>query len=299
MRMKGLAVIALVLACAQAPVRMSGQFTGSPSTQQNTTPASPSLPAQQPADSTAAKHDSTVSTDYPPPHIVVADPRPPAAVPRSQQETISWAANLVLVLLGYVGIMLAVSTLRKIERQTRTTEAVAEAALAAAQGAKASAQAIIDGERPWILVTPKPSQTAENSFNITATNRGRSPARIVATAERVRFAADESQLPETPDYGDEEASPPMVPVFLLPGESTSLKLFSRAEARAVCATEEDYARVESWEERIFIYGKVVYRDLIASAEQQTHQTDWCCWYIHGRKKSGLVIAGTSEYNKHS
>ncbi len=25
--------------------------------------------------------------------------------------------------------------------------------------------------------------------------------------------------------------------------------------------------------------------------KHTHQTDWCCWYIHGRQTSKLVIAG--------
>jgi hypothetical protein len=58
-------------------------------------------------------------------------------------------------------------------------------------------------------------------------------------------------------------------------------------------------RIENWEEKVFVYGKVLYRDLIEPADKQVHETSWCCWYIHGRQKSGLVIAGPPEYNVHT
>jgi len=308
MRLSGLAAMVVVLASLQAPALLSAQFSGGlPAASQDPAAAQPAQPAQQNptqqnVDGAAAKPDCNgVPCEYPEPHITVANPPPaaPVAAAWTLPERISWAANLVLVLMGYAGIMMAISTMRKIERQTRLAETMAEAALSAAQAAQLSAQAIVDAERPWIIVTSKPSQTAENSFTIVATNRGRTPARIVAMAERTRIAVDESQLPELPDYESEEASAPLVPIILLPGESTALKPFSRADVRGLCASDEDFKRIESWEEKIYIYGKVVYRDLIAPADRQAHQTDWCCWYIHGRQRSGLVIAGPAEYNKHT
>jgi hypothetical protein len=73
--------------------------------------------------------------DYqPPPRVTVANP-PPAPVPWTLHEKISWAANLVLVILGYAGIMMAISLLKKIDRQTAYAEAAAEAAAASAQAA--------------------------------------------------------------------------------------------------------------------------------------------------------------------
>jgi len=285
MRLRAMAAIALLWACTQAQPLLWAQTSAAPApTQQDPAATSSPLPGDE----------------FPQPHITVANPAPaPATSAWPLPDRIAWGANVLLALLGYAGIMLAVSTLRKIERQTRTAEITADAALAAAEAAQASARAILDAERPWILVTPKPSPTAENSFTITATNRGRSPARILASVDRVRFAADETQLPEVPDYDNEEAAAPMVPIFLLPGESTALKLFSRIEARNLCVKDEDFKRLESWEAKIYIHGKIIYRDLIAPANLQTHQTDWCCWYIHGRQKSGLVVAGPSEYNKHT
>jgi len=206
---------------------------------------------------------------------------------------------VVLAFVGYAGIMLGLSTLKKIERHTAAAEAAAEAALNSAQAALLNAQAIIDAERPWILITVEPSLHVENGFTVTATNRGRSPAQVVSTTEQVTIVADESQLPAKTEAEHREPVSPRVPVILLPGESMGLNPFSRADARGFCESDEQFARIESWEEKIYLFGRVVYRDLIAPPETQFHQTDWCCWYIHGRQKSGLVIAGPPEYNLHT
>lgn len=232
------------------------------------------------------------------PHVIVTLPAQPPA-PWLLRDRITWGANLVLALLGYAGIMLALSTLKKIERQTRAVEAVASAASASAQAALSNAQAIADSGRPWLLIAVEPSPDIENSFSIMATNRGRSPARIVGTAEQVRFAIDDTQLPMAPEYSNDELSVPLVPIILLPGESAEIKPFSREDLKAICESDERLRSVENWEEKVYIYGKVIYRDLIAPPEMKTLETSWCCWYIHGRQKSGLVFAGPPEYNVHT
>jgi hypothetical protein len=236
--------------------------------------------------------------DTPQPRVIAVNP-PPTPQPWTLHEKIAWAAYIVLAVLGYAGIMLALSMLRKIERQTAASEAAAVAAQNSAQAALLNAQAIIDAERPWILITVEPSLHVENGFTVTATNRGRSPAQIVSTTEQVKIAADETRLGKKSESDHREPVLPKTPIILLPGESTGLKPFSRADARGFCESDEQFARIESWEEKMYLFGRVVYRDLIAPAETQFHQTDWCCWYIHGRQKSGLVIAGPPEYNLHT
>jgi hypothetical protein len=217
------------------------------------------------------------------------------------QDRIAWGANVLLAILGYAGIMLALSTLKKIERQTRYGEVAAAAAADSAQAALLHAQAILNAERPWILITVMPSRTTENGFVVTATNRGRSPARILSTVEETRIAVGEAQLPAVPEYRVEEPEPDAQPLsmILLPGEFTGIKSFSRDDVKEVCQTEEGLQRIENWEQRIFLYGKVVYSDLMEPAGVPTHQTAWCCRYIHGRQKSGLVMAGPPEYSVHS
>ena len=88
-------------------------------------------------------------------------------------------------------------------------------------------------------------------------------------------------------------------VILLPGESTGIKPFSRDDVKALCGTPEQLRKVENWDEVILLYGKIVYEELVGESEANTHETGWCCWYIHGRQNSGMVTAGSPAYNQHT
>ena len=292
---KGLAIFAVMLALT--PGLLSAQATNRPD-----------AAAQGPA-----KPDCNgVPCEEQMPHFTVTLPAP-IPTPWSLHEKIAWAAYLVLAFLGYIGIMLAVSTLKKIERSTAaiedslaaaqaTANAATTAATAAADAAQAAllqAQAIVNAERPWVLVTAEATRGVDSSFDITATNRGRSPATITSALDLVLFAADEAHLPGVPEFRQVESTARFVPIVLLPGESATLKTFSREDARGFCESDEKFARIENWEERLFLLGKVTYNDLIATAGKEAHASNWCCWYIHGRQKSALVPAGPAEYNAHT
>lgn len=260
-----------------------------------TTPASPSPAERSPA--VKAECNGGPCEDQQPRVIVTVPPAPPA--PWLLRDQISWAANIVLAIVGYVGIMLAVSTLRKIERQTRAVETAASALADQAQATALSAQAVIEAERPWLLVTIEESLTVKDGFNIVAVNRGRSPAQIMSSLRETRIAVDEDQLPKTPEYGSDRPATPHFPVILVPGEATTIMSFSRGEAKTVSGTDAGLKKIEEWEEKIFLYGKIVYRSLVARSGTQNLETAWCAWYIHGRQKSGMVFAGPQEYNVHT
>jgi hypothetical protein len=295
MRLRALAEFAFLLILLPASVAIAAK----PSDHAAGNPAIST--SSEAAAQEAPKNDNDFAPrDFQPPpaHITVANP-PATVIQRTWQDQVSWAANLVLVILGYVGIMMAVSLLKKIDRQTGYAEAAAETAAAAAQAALLNAQAIVRAERPWILITIEPSRSKENTFTIMATNRGRTPAVITENALRRVIAIDETHLPETPEYRKEKTAPVPSQAVLLPGESTPIEPFSREDVRALCDSEERFRRIETWEERIYIYGKIIYKDLNAPADNPPHETHWCCWYIHGRQNSGLVMAGPPEYHSHS
>jgi hypothetical protein len=296
----GLATFGVLLALTQAPAAVAAQTTDHAGANRPAPPhPAASIAVPQKTASPASNSDQQGGVrDEQPPHITVAVP-PPAPLTWALHEKIAWAANLVLVILGYAGILLAISLLKKIDRQTGYAETAAEAAAASAQAALLNAQAVMRSERPWILITVEPSRSVENSFTVMATNRGRTPARILATAEQSRIVIDEKHLPSTPEYRNEKPGALFTPFILLPGESTAIKLFRREDVRGLCDSEERFKRIETWAEKIFLYGKVMYGDLIAPADSQGHETNWCCWYIHGRQNSGLVLAGPPEYNTHS
>ncbi len=297
---KNLAIAALLMAFAQAPFGTGGQATRSPSVpprnqmHQTALPGSPNTARSQ-ADTSSCPGGNC---DEWPTHIKVAN-APPVDPPWPLHERITWAASLVLVVLGYVGIMLALSTLRKIERQTKFAEEAASAAADNARAALLHAEAIVSAERPWILVTVEPSRGTKNGFAVMARNRGRTPARIVSIPHKIEFAEDESNLPEIPQYQDASSGAPFVPIILLPGDSAHITTFYREDVKDLCGSEERFKRVESWEEKIFLYGRVTYHDLLSPKDEQVHQSDWCFWYIHGHQNSGFVPAGPHNYNLHT
>jgi hypothetical protein len=298
-----IAIFAVLLALSQALAAVGVQASAPTSVNRQTPPISaPSTGVPQETASPAPKTEGEGGIrDIHPPHMSVANPAPAPSplLAWSVREQITWAANLVLVILGYVGIMMAVSLLKKIDRQTKYAETAAEAAAASSHAALINAQAILQAERAWILISVEPSPSAENSFTVMATNRGRTPARIMEIAEQTRIAIDQEHLPSPPEYSEEKRSVPFAPIILLPGESAAVKPFCRNDVRGLCDSEERFRRIETWEEKIFLYGKVIYKDLTAPVDSEAHESNWCCWYIHGRQNSGLVIAGMPEYNTHT
>lgn len=278
-------LLLLVLAPVYAPI--FGQASESSNASSATTPAGAAI---------SPNAEAPAATQQP---QIIVNPPAPAVPPWTWRERVAWGANIVLAVLGYVGIMLFLSMLKKIERHTEAGAAAAQAALDTAQAALTQTQAIVNSERPWIVVRVEPSLTKENTFRLMATNRGRSPARIISLVDQVQIAVDETNLPASPEYENTKPAARPEPIVLLPSESVAIKTFSRDDVRGICKTTEEFERIELWEKNIFLYGRVSYRDMLALSDKPAHETDWCYWYIHGDKKSALSIAGTPEYNKHS
>jgi hypothetical protein len=307
MPLKHLVTAAALLFLALAPEAYPAQAD------KPTTPAHPAHPALTsksgaPAPATPAEaQPATPGTsanptcnggpcDYEQPHITIATPAP-APAPWSLQDRIKWLTIVLLVLIAYVGVLFGVSTLRKIERQTRYAETTAQAAADTAKAALLFAENQAKAERSWILISTKPTPGVINGFSVVATNRGRSPARVVSLAEGLVIVQDEAELPPVPVFKD-PPSPPVAPILLLPNESATIKTFQRDEVKSICESPEQVLRVEDWKEKIFLYGKVAYAELVGSGNDG-HETGWCCWYIHGRQKSGMIMSGPLDYNRHT
>ena len=328
---KGFAALALFLALAPSP--LSAQTTTpqtTPSAVRPQTPAThpltpathaapPAAPAAHPQTSSPypettpalnpGKPDCNgVPCEYQEPHTIFV-PSAPAPTIWPIHDRILWGAFLVLVFVGYAGVFI----LGKVERNTRAIEGLAGALLESANAASAAAtaasetaqsallhaQSIVSAERPWVLVTAEPTRGVDNSFELTATNRGRTPATITSALDQVVFAAEEAQLPASLEFKPLESGARFVPIILLPGESATLKSVSRDDTPALCGSDEKFASVAAWSEKLFLCGKVAYTDLIAPAGKEAHETRWCCWFIHGKQRSALVPAGGPEHNAHS
>ncbi|MFZ0340199.1 MAG: hypothetical protein WAL45_19370 [Terracidiphilus sp.] len=262
---------------------------------------SPVTPAESSAPDTSTNPPCTGGPcDYQQPHITVANPPPPPAPGYGSwplPDRIKWLTVVLLVIIAYVGVLLAVGTLRKIERQTRYAETTAQAAADSAKATLLFAENQARAERPWVIISAEPTPGVTDGFSVVATNRGRSPARIVSLVEGMAIVPDEAQLPPAPVFKTELRAP-LAPMLLLPGESARIKTFHRDEVTSACESPEQAQRVDDWEEKIYLYGKVAYTDL-ATSGTVAHETGWCCWYIHGRQKSGMIMAGPLDYNGHT
>ncbi len=212
-------------------------------------------------------------------------------------EQILWAATLVLVILGYAGILLALRILKQIQSQALLAETTAQASLESAQAAFANTQTVLNAQRPWVLITVGPSPEGPDNFRILATNRGKFPAEIVSTSDRIGIVLNESCLPKQPEYSKKESDSLPVPILMMPGESIPLQTFARADLKWVCRTEESFQRVQQQLDSVFLYGKVVYRNLAASQSMPNYETGWCCRYIHNRAESYVVLAGPAQYRR--
>lgn len=301
------ALVPFVLALGLSPVPIGAQDSGASQDEPAATPAKSvqttpktgaARPAPPPTRTAASNFDpGQASEPATPPQIVVTSP-PPQAPPWTWHDRVLWGSLIVLVILGYIAVLLSLKILKNIQRQTEFGVSAAQAALQCANAALESSQAIVDSGRPWIVVTVEPFLTVEHGFKVMATNRGRTPARIMAKADCVKIIQDETKLPATPDYESGKTATPFEPIILLPGESAGIRPFRRSDVRTHCSSDEQFRRIEKWEEKLFLYGRVVYRDLISPMDQPNHETDWCCWYVYS-DKDALVIAGPPEYNKHN
>jgi hypothetical protein len=299
-----------LLAFAQLPIRVAAQTSADTGTPRPPAPAvstpprstaSPVAPRPRTAAPSAADVNPASDEAAPAaqqPQIIV---NPPAAAPAQWEwhDRVAWGAGIVLAVLGYAGIMLALRTLKSIDRHLESGSATAEAAVGSASAALALAQAIANSERPWIVVTVEPFLTVENSFKVMAANRGRSPARIISSIDQVRVAVDETSLPKTPEFEEVAPTDEAEPIVLLPGEATGIWALNREDLPTICKTPEVLKRVERWQETLFLYGRIKYMELGGIGENHLHETYWCCRYIHGEKNSALMMAGAPAYNKHS
>jgi len=294
---------ALLFAAALVPAALVAQ-TGSPASRQSAPPSSSATPnAEAPPAPGAANPSVSGDCDGGPcptatPHVTIATPAP-AAQPWSLQDRIKWLTVVLLVLIAYGGVWVALSILRKIERQTHYAETTAQAAAESAKAALQFAEAHARADRPWVLVSAEPATGMPDTFTVVAANRGRGPARIVSLVEGIAFATDESELPPAPIYSDPDPASPFGSMILLPGESIGIKSFRREDVESVAKTPDQLRRVENWEEKLYLLGKVIYADLQSPDPNRTYETGWCCWYIHGRQRSGMVMASAPKYNQHT
>jgi len=191
-------------------------------------------------------------------------------------------SNWALVLITGGAVWYAKETLKDLKVQTSNAGKIAEAALL-------NAQAVINSERPWVLVTAERSEKIGN-FLIKATIKGRTPARITEIYSHRVFVNLPDNLPPSPKYD----SPVIAPKEPLLGDGESFKI---VEVNPTFLVDEAWrAQHPNFAPYQFLcfYGIVRYEDCLATDAKKMHETRWCFSYFAEGDRD-LHPVGPEEY----
>lgn len=291
-----LTILAMLLAVAYTPPLILGQELASNSSapksqkkqnepiksNQNPPPITPSPPKldadRDQTEAPAGAYGEQQST------INVTNPAP---VPEawSWHDKVAWMGSLLILGLG-------AGTLWWLIKQTKATQMAAEATLL-------NAQALINAERPWLVMNIEPDRDFPNLFRVKAANRGRTPAAIVSAADGYLIVPVREKLPVPPEYirvKKFDAAP-----LVVQGESQLMFEYSRDHLRMAIDDQERFDSLGDGTKFVCLFGNVVYRDLLASESAEPHETRWCCIFLLGSdgRDQFFFVDGEKGYTKHS
>lgn len=233
----------------------------------------------------------------PAPHITIENVPPNFSMNWLLNQRVELIVNFTLLALVYLGVMIAIRVLSKIRRRLQETEVIVQAVQESTSSMLARVEAMLSVERSWLATKTESSPQSGNGFSIIACNCGRCPAQITAMADRIGILANESCLPEIPEYTRHGRRELTEPIMLVPGESTILQTFSGGDLEWICGSPESRGRIESGQDHLFVYGRVTYRDMFTGGGSLDHETNWCHEYICDGGRWRLTAAGSVEYNK--
>jgi hypothetical protein len=226
-----------------------------------------------------------------PPQSQSGNQKAPAPLPRSDTNAASsqwWKSpEWWLFILG-------IPSLVALLWQAQQTKLAAIATKIAAEAALKNAQAVIDAERPWMMIETNYQRVLDYPmYTFRFVNRGRSPAEIVNTYSEFRTVPvlEADDLPSQPNYG-KFAAPEWEVVhhhWYIPGEGFEIYSF---DCRVIGEMDPDrWKAIQGLKIRLYFIGVVRYRDTLSA---EIHESRFC--YVAG-SHALLPFGPTSAYNK--
>jgi hypothetical protein len=208
-----------------------------------------------------------------------------------------WAFALLLVIVsGFQALLLA--------RQAKIMEDHRISFDRLAKAASLNAQAVLNAERPWVIVTAKiqPSKLgiASETFELYGEVKGRTPAIILQgwAEEPALSVKHESELPEEPVYKSTERSRVAHELLIVPGDPPFSIYLTPTH---VPLNSQKCLDLQEMKEEMYFYGRLVYVDMLEkdqSGKPVIRETRWCFRYIPGNP--GFVVrGGKTAYNHYS
>ena len=238
---------------------------------------------------------------------------PPVAVSKDWMDYWVFLFTAILTLVGVLGTYAAIKTLRQIKRQAdlmvEHRDNLKELAAAAGNNAEAAllnAKALINAERPWVMVQIKEIAgnnkagifASKPSFQFSVYNYGKSPAHILkCRGPNVEiYNSPDTTLPVPPNYGNWDWDMK----FLAPGDSLPIREAIAPLTKMIEITADSSLPVKSsTDSDLVAYGLIEYTDGIS---KEPYRTAFCYRYERNSLSETIggrfVLGGPSAYNEY-
>jgi hypothetical protein len=199
-------------------------------------------------------------------------------------------ANWALVIVGIWAACIAIGTLKQIRAETEHSGKLAKAALL-------HAQAVINAERPWMLVEYEWKNTEGlEGIGFYAINKGETPAEIVeAYFERKILPCIPDKLP-IPQYKSPILIPKRGDNLMVKGERWDLNPVP-IHPESWIDNSMKREGVTNAMEFLYFYGVIIYRDMLheSTDEAGSHYTRFC--FVYDVFLKTLFPTGPREYRQ--
>jgi hypothetical protein len=229
---------------------------------------------QSPTDTNHAKNYSNQNTEQP----VKITELPAVSVRESGFNWQGWTANALLLIVGGLQIWILFGTLKV----TKT----------AADAAKASADAVVNGERAWLLeVHHGPPQIGMAYFSeVILKNFGKTPAKVIAFKIEIQRGRSK-EIPDNAGIYEGEVDT-LVPVMV--PQDVTMPHIAYSDSPI---TSEQMEEIKDQRKFLWLCGAFRYEDIFR--QEPSHETRFC--YIFEDRNDGLLarwhMAGPPEYNR--
>jgi hypothetical protein len=205
-------------------------------------------------------------------------------------DVLSLSVSLILMIVGIVGIYAALKTLGAVKRQAdemrdqatlmKEQTAVAEKS---AEAALLNAHAVINAERPWLLIDPKRSGEGK-STSITF--------KVINSGFKMVTPRFDEELQDEPYFGV-GAAPNAQWVhtkWLAPGEGYTADSYN--VSYIVEGNPERWTELNNGTRKLILMGFVRYRDTISD---EVHESKYC-YGIASNAPNGVYMTGPLGFN---
>ncbi len=186
-----------------------------------------------------------------------------------------WIEGIALILI--FGLELKEYWRQGRERKEQHEELAAQMKIArdAADAARLNAQAVINAERAWIVVTAEASEP--DVFEFRAKNVGKTPAKFVSSFCEMSVLDRSDKLPAEPTYKTEMYDG-LQPTLFPPTDARAIFRKDLRKSQLSLLDEELLRCISAGFKEVYFFGSLSYVDTLAPEKDGKpvfHETKWC------------------------